>query len=56
MRKGLSSFPCREVGMVEYSVFARAIDPRIQTASIACPPDPLERDFSCGWEFTLQQG
>jgi hypothetical protein len=54
-RKGLPPFPCREVGLVEYSVFAETIDPRIQTDCIACPPDPLERAFSCGWMFTLPQ-
>jgi hypothetical protein len=54
-RKGLPLFPCREVGMVEYSVFAETIDPRIQTTCIACPPDPRERTFACGWKFTLPQ-
>ena len=54
-RKGLTRFPCREVGLVEYSVFAETIDPRIQTACIACPPDTRERAFSCGWKFTLPQ-
>ncbi len=55
-RKGLPLFPCREVGLVEYAVFAETIDPRIRTTCIACPPDTRERDFSCGWKFTLQQG
>jgi hypothetical protein len=52
-RKGLPPFPCREVGMVEYSVFARTIDPRISTECIACPPDKRKRDFCCGWRFRL---
>lgn len=56
VRKGLPPFPCREVGLVEYSVFAKTIDPGIETACIACPPDPRDRDFSCGWKFTLQHG
>ncbi|MHA1513160.1 MAG: DUF6125 family protein, partial [Candidatus Hodarchaeales archaeon] len=52
-RKNLPLFPCKEVGIVEYSGFASTIDSRIQTKGIACPPDPLERDFHCGWEFTI---
>ncbi len=52
-RKGLPRFPCREVGMVEYSVFARTIDPRIVTECIVCPPDKIERDFCCGWRFRI---
>ncbi len=54
-RQGRIPFPCREVGLVEYSVFAETIDPGIQTTCIACPPDRGERDFSCGWKFTLPQ-
>jgi hypothetical protein len=52
-RKGLPLFPCRETGVVEYSVFAKTIDPRISTECIACPPDPTERDYCCGWCFTI---
>jgi hypothetical protein len=54
-RKNLQHFPCKEVGIVEYSGFASTIDPRIQTKVIACPPDSLERDFHCGWEFTISE-
>jgi Family of unknown function (DUF6125) len=52
-RKGLPDFPCKSVGIVEYSEFARAVDPRIQTRCIACPPDPHGEDRWCAWEFTL---
>lgn len=54
-RKGRASFPCRDIGLVEYSVFAETINPAILTVCIACPPDPRQRDFSCGWKFILQQ-
>ncbi len=54
-RKKLPHFPCKEVGMVEYTGFASTIDPRIQTKVIACPPDDLERDFHCGWEFSIPE-
>ena len=52
-RKGLPDFPCKSVGVVEYSGFARTIDPRIDTRCIACPPDVHPDDFWCAWEFVL---
>ncbi len=54
-RKGLPDFPCKPVGLVEYAVFARTIDPRIRTRCIACPPDPHPDEFWCAWEFTLEE-
>lgn len=53
-RKGLPDFPCKSVGIVEFSQFARTVDPRIQTRCIACPPDPVS-DFYCAWEFTIRK-
>ncbi len=52
-RKGLPDFPCKSVGIAEYAGFARAIDPRISTRCLACPPDPHPDDLWCSWEFTL---
>ena len=54
-RRGLSDFPCKEVGIVEYSTFAAEIDPRIQTRCIACPPDEHPEDYYCGWEFWMDE-
>ncbi|RIV22776.1 hypothetical protein D2Q93_09120 [Alicyclobacillaceae bacterium I2511] len=54
-RKGLPDFPCKEVGIVEYTGFAAAINPQIRTRVIACPPDDLQRDYYCAWEFTLPE-
>jgi hypothetical protein len=53
-RKGLPDFPCRPVGLVEYGKFAEAIDPRIRTRCIACPPDEHPDEFYCGWEFRVE--
>lgn len=53
-RKNLDFFPCKSVGIVEYTGFARTIDPRIQTRCIGCPPDPVQ-GAHCIWEFTLDQ-
>ena len=52
-RKGLPDHPCKSVGIVEYGEFAKAVDPRIETCCIACPPDPHPEEFWCAWEFTL---
>jgi len=54
-RRKLPLFPCKEVGIEEYSRFASTIDPRIETRVIACPPDEVNRDFHCGWEFILME-
>ncbi|MFO7979787.1 MAG: DUF6125 family protein [Candidatus Aminicenantes bacterium] len=53
-RKGLPDFPCKPVGIVEYSGFAKTIDPRIETECLCCPPDPHPPDFYCSWKFTLK--
>ncbi len=52
-RKGLPDFPCKAVGIVEYSGFASTIDPRIKTEVIACPPDDTPRDYYCAWRFSI---
>jgi len=54
-RRGLPDFPCKQVGIVEYSLFAKTIDPRIETKCIACPPDPHPDEFWCSWEFTIKE-
>lgn len=54
-RKGLEPFPCKPVGLVEYSQFARAVDSRIETTCRHAPPDP-ETDAFCEWEFRLGKG
>jgi len=52
-RKKLPDFPCKSVGTVEYEEFAKAVDPRIRTRCVACPPDAHPAEFHCKWEFTL---
>ena len=54
-RKNLPDFPCKPVGIIEYTYFAKTIDPRIKTRCIACPPDPHPEDFYCRWEFTIEE-
>ncbi len=54
-RKGLPDFPCKRVGMIEYSGFARTIDPRIETRCLGCPPDAHPDDWYCAWEFSMSE-
>ncbi len=50
--KNLPLFPCDSVGIVEFSQFARTVDPRIKTRCLACPPKRGDSSY-CAWEFTL---
>jgi len=50
--KGLQPFPCKSVGIVEFSQFASTIDPRIKTECISCPPDAIG-DSYCTWRFSV---
>jgi len=52
-RKGLEAFPCKDVGIVEYSTFAKTIDPRIETRCLRCPPDSYAGEYWCRWEFVI---
>jgi hypothetical protein len=53
-RKQMPLFPCKSVGIVEYSGFAKTIDTKIKTECIACPPDEAAgKEFYCGWRFSI---
>ena len=52
-RKQLPDFPCKPVGLVEYSGFAATIDSRIKTRCICCPPDAHPDEYHCAWEFSI---
>jgi len=52
-RQGMQPFPCQEVGIVEYSLFAQTIDPAIKTECVGCPPDPKHPDYWCAWRFSI---
>jgi len=53
-RKGLPDFPCKPVGIIEYSTFAKTIDERIETECICCPPDEHPDEYYCAWRFRLK--
>jgi hypothetical protein len=52
-RKGLDDYPCKSAGLVEYTYFARAIDDRIKTECLGCPPDAHPEAWFCAWRFSL---
>ncbi len=53
-KKGLSYFPCKSVGIVEYSLFAETIDERFETEVVSCHPDITDTECNCIWKFTLK--
>ncbi len=52
-KKNLPDYPCKSAGLVEYTYFARAIDDRIVTECIGCPPDDHPDRWYCAWRFRL---
>ncbi|KNY25970.1 DUF6125 family protein [Pseudobacteroides cellulosolvens] len=53
-KKGLLDFPCKSVGMVEYSLFAKTIDEHFETEVLSCHPDITATEYNCIWKFTLK--
>lgn len=51
--KGMDFHPCKSVGIIEYSGFAKAIDSRFSCECISCYPDITDSSCSCVWKFTL---
>lgn len=47
-------FPCKDVGLTEYTYFAKTIDPRIETECVACPPDTHPAEWFCAWRFSIE--
>ena len=53
--KGLDDYPCKSGGIVEYTYFARAVDSRITTECIGCPPDEHPDEWYCAWRFKINR-
>ena len=53
-RKGMPLHPCKPVGAVEYSGFARTIDPRIRCQCLSCYPDIEDAACACAWRFHIE--
>lgn len=54
-RKGMPFHPCKSVGIIEYSGFAKVIDERFTCECVSCYPDITDAACCCKWRFTLQQ-
>ncbi len=54
-RKGMEFHPCKSVGILEYTYFARTIDDRFSCEAISCFPDITDDTCSCAWKFTLAE-
>ena len=53
-RKGMDPFPCKSVGIIEYTTFSQTINPAFEVTCITCPPDTKPEDYYCGWRFELK--
>ena len=53
-RKNMEFHPCKSVGIIEYSEFAKTIDSRISCECLSCYPDINDSSCSCSWLFTLE--
>jgi len=53
-KKGMEFHPCKPVGEVEYSGFAKEIDGRIVCRCLSCYPEITDTGCCCKWEFTYR--
>ena len=53
-RKDIPYHPCKSVGIIEYSQFAKTIDSAIICRCISCYPDLTDESTCCSWEFELK--
>lgn len=53
-RKGMAYHPCKSVGIIEYSGFAKVIDERFECECVSCYPDVTDSTCCCKWRFTLK--
>lgn len=54
-RKNMDFHPCKSVGIIEYSEFAKTIDKRITCECLSCYPDINDESCCCSWIFTLKE-
>jgi hypothetical protein len=52
-RKALPAFPCKSVGIVEFTSFAKAVDDRFEVECVQCPPDEISEGGWCEWIFKI---
>ena len=54
-RKGMPFHPCKTVGIIEYSGFAKTIDERIVCRCLSCYPDVTDESVGCAWAFSIEE-
>jgi hypothetical protein len=54
-RKGMEFHPCKSVGIIEYGLFAKTIDSRIECEALSCYPEITDDTCNCSWKFTILQ-
>ncbi len=54
-RKGMVFHPCKSVGIIEYTEFAKVIDERFTCECVSCYPDITDNSCCCKWKFTLNR-
>lgn len=52
-RKGMPLHPCKPVGLIEYTGFAKTIDDRFVCECVSCHPDVTDSSCCCKWRFKL---
>lgn len=55
-RKGMEFHPCKSVGEIEYTYFAKTIDDRFECQALSCYPEVTDSSCNCSWKFTLIDG
>jgi hypothetical protein len=54
-RKGMQFHPCKSVGIIEYTNFAKTIDERFECEALSCYPNITDDSCNCSWKFTLAE-
>lgn len=54
-RKSMPLHPCKSVGIIEYSGFAKTIDDRFTCECVSCYPEITDDSCCCKWKFTLNE-
>lgn len=52
-RKNMAYHTCKPVGLIEYSLFAKTIDERIETECVSCHPEVTDPSCNCCWKFYI---
>lgn len=53
-KKNMPWHPCKPVGTVEHTYFAKTIDENIVCEAVSCFPDVTDNSCACAWKFTVK--